>query len=191
VERRYIGRCRLPKRRAMARPTRRRLGLACVLAALAVACNLIDTRLGRHAELSAMLPGAVDEAGALECWLTLEFKSYPPDGNLRDVRVRFESIALAEPAEFDWEYIASHDKLSSREGFDADDLHEAEITSVVSRPPLGHPTQVRFPLRAKLVIEDAPATLFLEAELYWGGERQHVLRQTIEHIYSDEPPDPL
>ena len=66
-------------------------------------------------------------------------------------------------------------------------LQEAEVTSAVSRPPLGHPTQVRFPLPARQVIEDAPATLYLEAELYWGGEKQHSVRQTIEHIYASEP----
>ena len=158
------------------------LGLAASLAG----CNLIDTNLARHAELSHMVPASSEEAGALECWLTLEFKRYPKGGDLRDVVVRFESIALAEPAEFDWEYIASRDKLTRREGF-GPGLHEAEMTSPVSRPPLGQPTMVRFPLHARPVIDDAPATLYLEAELYWGGEKQDSLRRTIEHVYASEP----
>ncbi len=160
------------------------LGLAASLAA----CNLIDTNLGRHAELSHMVHASSEEAGALECWLTLEFKRYPMGGDLRDVVVRFESIALAEPAEFDWEFIASRDKLA-RVGF-GPGLHEAEMTSPVNRPPLGQPTMVRFPLRARAVIDDAPATLYLEAELYWGGERQDALRRTIEHVYSTKPNHP-
>ena len=157
------------------------LGLAASLAA----CNLIDTNLARHAELSHMVPSSSHEAGALECWVTLEFKRYPKGGDLRDVVVRFESMALAEPAEFDWEYIATRDKLTRRNGFGV--LHEAEMTSPVSRPPLGQPTMVRFPLQARAVIDDAPATLYLEAELYWGGEKQDTLRRTIEHVYSTEP----
>lgn len=154
---------------------------------LAGSCNLIDTSLARHAELSQMVPGTAVDTGELLCWLTLEFKHYPPEADLRDVRVRFESIALAEPAEFDWEFIAAHDKLTRRDGYGSG-LHEAEVTSPVSRPPLGLPTKVRFPLRAKSVIENAPATLYLEAELYWGGLKQDSHRRTIEHVYATSPP---
>jgi hypothetical protein len=162
-------------------------GALVLLAAIgAAACNMIDTDLARNAELSHMVPASSDEAGELECWLTVEFKRYPKGGNLRDVVVRFESIALAEPAEFDWEYIASRDKRTRREGFGAG-LHEAEMTTPVSRPPLGQPTMVRFPLRARHVIDDAPDILYLEVELYWGGERQDSLRRTIEHVYSTQP----
>jgi hypothetical protein len=157
------------------------------MAALVLGCNLIDTRLGRRAELSNMAPGASDGSGELECWLTLEFKRYPEHGDPRDVRVRFESIALAEPAEFDWSYIASHDKLTREDGF-GPGIHEAETTRAGSSPPLGQPTRVRFPLRARRVIEDAPSALYLEAELLWGGERQDALRQTLEHIYTSDPP---
>ena len=161
--------------------------VSCLALALGAGCNLIETDLARHARISHMVPALSDDPESLECWLTLEFSHYPEDGDLRDVRVRFESIALAEAAEFDWAYIAAHDKLTPREGFGIG-LHEAEITNAVSRPPLGHPTQVRFPLRAKPVIEDAPSTLYLEAELYWGGQKQHLLRQTLEHVYTDDPP---
>ena len=160
------------------------VGSACLVAP---GCNLIDTHSSRLADLSRTVPGPSEVPGSFECWLTLEFRSYPEEGDPRDVRVRFESIALAEPAEFDWSYIAAHDKLTSREGFGSG-LHEAEGTRPDARPPLGRPTQVRFPLRAKHTIENAPAVLYLEAELYWGGERQHTLRRSIEHIYAAEPP---
>jgi hypothetical protein len=60
------------------------------------------------------------------------------------------------------------------------------MTSPDSRPPLGRPTKIRFPLPARATIDGAPETLYLEAELYWGGEKQHTLRQTIEHIYAPE-----
>ena len=159
------------------------LALCLGLLVCATACNLIETNFARHAELSHMVPGSTADTGELLCWLTLEFKRYPANVDLRDVTVRFESIALAEPAEFDWEYIAAHDKLTRRDGYGSG-LHEAEVTSPVRRPPLGRPTKVRFPLRAKPVIENAPAVLYLEAELYWGGEKQHSMRQTIEHVYS-------
>lgn len=168
---------------------RRLLRLASCLGLLAcgTACNLIDSNLARQAELSHMVPGSAEaDSDALLCWLTLEFKHYPPDADLRDVRVRFESMALAEPAEFDWEYIAAHDKLTRRDGYGSG-LHEAEVTSPLGRPPLGRPTKVHFPLRAKPVIDNAPATLYLEAELYWGGRKQDSMRQTIEHVYTMAP----
>ncbi len=169
---------------------RRPLHLALCLGLLAcgAACNLIESNLARHAKLSHMVPGSTADSGELLCWLTLEFKRYPADGDLRDVKLRFESIALSEPAEFDWEYIAAHDKLTRRDGYGSS-LREAEVTSPVSRPPLGLPTKVRFPLRTKAVIQNAPATLYLEAELYWGGQKQDSMRQTIEHVYSTAPPD--
>jgi hypothetical protein len=151
---------------------------------LGAACNLIDTKPARHAEISHMVPGAAEtDGGHFLCWLTLEFKGYPPNGDLRDVEVHFDSIALAEPAVFDWAYIAAHDKLTRRDGYGSG-LHEAEVTSPGSRPPLGHPTKVRFPLPAKSFIEKAPEVLYLEAELYWGGRKQDSTRQTIEHLYS-------
>ena len=163
--------------------------LACCLALLAgaTACNLIDARFGRHAELSQMVPGAAEtQPEELGCWLTVEFMHYPPNVDPRDVQVRFESIALAEPAVFDWNYIAKHDLLTRRDGYGSG-LHEAEVTHAAARPPLGQPTQVRFPLQLKRVIENAPAVLYLEAELYWGGHRQHAVRQTIEHVYQTDP----
>lgn len=159
------------------------------LLACGSACNLIEANLARQAELSHMVPGAAEtDSDTILCWLTVEFKRYPTDADLRDVKVRFESIALAEPAEFDWEFIAAHDKLTRRDGYGSG-LHEAEVTSPESRPPLGQPTKVRFPLRAKPVIDNAPAILYLEAELYWGGQKQDSLRQTIEHVYSPAPDD--
>ena len=156
--------------------------LAAVLLGLP-SCNAIDVVIGRHAKLSKMVPGGSIATGALECWLTIEFNRYPKDADLRDVRVRFTSIALDAPAEFDWRYISQHDKIAAGNAFGSG-YHEAEMTLPTQPPPLGKPTKVRFPLSARRVIEQAPSTLFLEAELYWGGEKQHTLRKTIEHVYS-------
>ena len=163
----------------------RALALGCALTALILCggCNLIDLTLGRHASVTRMVPGGNIDSGELECWLTLQFNHYPKDADLRDVIVRFESIALASPAEFDWPYIARNDKLprGPRLGIG---YREAEMTSPEKPPPLGEPTKVRFPLRAKRVIENAPGTLYLEADLYWGGVKQDSRRAPIEHIYS-------
>ncbi len=146
-------------------------------------CNLVDIALGRHASLTHMSPGGNIGDGQLECWLTLEFQRYPKDADLRDVKVRFESIALAEPAEFDWSYIARNDKIARGQRFGSG-YREAEMTSPGKPPPLGEPTKVRFPLRAKKVIDNAPGVLYLEADLYWGGAKQDSLRAAIEHVYS-------
>ena len=172
------------------RPSRHRVVvLASVVTGLALGvgpgCNKIDLSMGRHASLSRMAAGGSPNSGEIECWLTLEFKHYPDGVELRDVKVRFQSIALADPAEFDWSFIAANDKLAEA-GTLAPNLAEAEVTDKSRPPPLGQPTMVRFPLRAKEVIEDAPATLYLEAELYWGGVKQHAIRRPIEHMYSHE-----
>lgn len=171
-------------RPASPRPTRLLATLACgVCVALgAAACNMIDAELGRHASISRMVPGyGLTGGDQLDCWLTLEFKHYP-EGGLRDVEVRFQSIALAESASFDWAYIAEHDKLA-RERTNGVGYREAEMTNAGKPPPLGQPTRIMFPLRAKPVITNAPETLYLEAELYWDGIRQDTIRRTIDHIY--------
>ncbi len=177
-------------RKRRSRTSRRRMPplaslVACLAFCMAAGCNKIDLSMGRHASLSRMAAGGSPNSGEIECWLTLEFKHYPKDAELLDVKVRFESIALAAPAEFDWSFIAANDKLAEA-GILAPNLHEAEVTDTSRPPPLGQPTMVRFPLRAKQVIENAPATLYLEAELYWGGVKQHAIRRPIEHMYSFE-----
>ena len=157
---------------------------ACLLGLFgASGCNLIDVITGREARLLEMVPGGNVGTGALDCWLTMEFRDYPEDADLRDVRVRFYSAALKKPAEFDWRYIASNDVKANGTAFGSGYV-KAQNTTPDAPPPLGEPIKVRFPLSARDVIEDAPSTLWLQAELYWGGEVQHSLRRTIEHVYS-------
>ena len=164
--------------------------LVCALAAAVVitasitaGVNLIDLTMDHNASLTNMVPRGDHANGQLECWLTLEFKHYPKDADLRDVKIRFESIALAEAAEFDWAFIAGNDKIARGQPFPMD-YREAEMTSPDRPPPLGEPVKIRFPLQAKQVIEDAPLVLYLEADLYWGGVKQDSLRAKIEHVYS-------
>ena len=130
-----------------------------------------------------MVPGAGLADEQLECWLTLEFKRYPKDAELRNIEVRFESIALSTAATFDWAYIAEHDKLTRNSKLGTR-FREAEMTTPSKPPPLGRPTRVRFMLDAKSVITNAPQTLYLEAELYWDGVKQDTVRRTIEHVYA-------
>jgi hypothetical protein len=133
-----------------------------------------------------MVPGGNIANGQLDCWITLEFTRYPDGADLRDVRIRFESTALEQPAEFDWAYIASRDVVA--QGTDFGSGHrQAEATQPGENPPLGQPTKVRLPLRAKRKIENAPATLWLEAELYWGGAKQDSVRRSLEHVYASTP----
>jgi hypothetical protein len=178
--------------RTVARHGRRRGGaLAGWLSALCLAtlltaipaCNVIDALVGRHAELSEMVPGGNINTGDLECWLTLEFKRYPEGVDLRDVRVRFESIALQEPQEFEWPFIAKHDQLPRGTKFGSG-YSKNDRTTPGENPPLDDPFKVRFPLRAKTRIENAPSNIWLNAELYWGGKKQDSVRRSIEHVYS-------
>jgi hypothetical protein len=161
--------------------------LALSIAALAAAgCNFIDVVRGRHARISNMVPGGSIATNRLDCWITLEFDRYPDAADLRDVRVRFESVALESPAEYDWAYIASHDVVAAGSAFGSGH-RDAPETQPGEDPPLGKPTMVQLPLRAKRVIEDAPATLWLEAQLHWGGKKQDAERRTLEHVYSTTP----
>jgi hypothetical protein len=159
--------------------------LAAVLAGLP-ACNLIDVALGRHAKLSKMVPGGNIGSGELECWLTLQFDRYPDGIDRRDVRVRFDSIALAKAQEFDWPYIAKHDQIPRGTEFGSG-YRENDRTEPRKDPPLGDPFKVRFPLRARKRIENAPKTIWLTAELFWGGENQNSYRRSLEHVYSSTP----
>jgi len=180
----------------MIRTTRSQTGalrpVACAVLALSIAsmavagCNFVDVVRGRHAKISKMVPGGNIANNKLDCWITLEFDRYPDGADLRDVRIRFESVALEAPAEFDWAYIASHDVVAAGTDFGSGhrDAHE---TQPGENPPLGKPTKVRLPLRAKREIEDAPATLWLEATLYWGGKKQDSERRTLEHVYASSP----
>jgi len=161
----------------------------CVLLLVAAAsmalpgCNVIDAVRGNHADLTDMVPGGNISTGEIDCWLTLTFESYPEGVDPRDVRVRFTSVALAQPAEFDWNFIASHDRVARGNDF-GNGYQANEATVAHEPPPLGQPLKVRFPLNAKPKIANAPSTLWLKAELYWGDEAQDDTKKTLNHVYA-------
>lgn len=151
------------------------------------ACNMIDAALGRHAHLSNMVPGQGLNGGDLQCWLTLEFDRIPEGIDSRDVVVRFTSVALEHPVEFDWDYIASRDLVvpDGNQAFGSGHRRNDE-TSPGQAPPVGA-LKVKFMLPAKERIENAPSTLFLRAELIWNGSSQDTVERTIEHVYASQP----
>jgi hypothetical protein len=177
---------------SLTRVTSRRLrchAVALCLALLALSvggCNVIDIVTGQGARIANMTPGGNIRSGGMDCWLTLEFKGLPEGMDARDVRVRFESVALEEPAEFDWAFIASHDKISAGDAFGSG-YHNNSETTPNTDPPLGQPIKARFPLRALSKIENAPSPLYLKAELYWGGKKRDSSKRTIEHVYALTP----
>ena len=73
----------------------------------AAGCSLLA-----DAKLSDMKPGMSDMMDKLECWLTIEFKKYPDNVDLRDVKVVFSSIALFADQSFNWQYIAANDQIA-------------------------------------------------------------------------------
>lgn len=149
-------------------------------------CNVIDIVTGQGAEIAEMTPGGDIATGGLDCWLTLEFKGLPAGADARDVRVRFESVALEEPAEFDWAFIASRDKISAGDAFGSG-YHDNSATTAKTDPPLGQRIKARFPLKARYKIENAPSPLYLRAELYWGGKKRDSAKRTIDHVYAHSP----
>jgi hypothetical protein len=164
------------------RPRFLALGLGLGLAALlAAGCGFV---FGKDASLSSMVPGGNLMDGELECWLTLEFEKYPEGVDPRDVSVRFASEALAVPAEFDWSYIAEKDMVAK--GMQAGNQWNKE-TSADAAPPLHEPLKVKFPLMAKRQIEKrVGSTIWLEAELWWGGKKQDSVKRAIDHMYQYE-----
>jgi hypothetical protein len=148
----------------------------------AAGCNVIDIARGRNARIVARVPGGDVATGEMDCWLTIQFDRPPSGVDLRDVKVRFDSLALQGPEEFDWSYIARNDVISQGSAFGSG-YRPAAHTQPSGDPPLGEELKVRFPLRAKRRIEDAP-TLRLEAELIWGGKSQDSEKRLIEHVYS-------
>jgi hypothetical protein len=157
--------------------------LMVMLAGGSLGCNVINAVIGRDARITKIIAGGNAATGKFDCWLTLEFDRLPKGIDPKDVEVRFTSIALVRESSFDWSYIASHDVLSSGTKFGSG-YHEATATQPNLDPPLGEVVKVRFPLRAKEMIESAPSPLWLHAELYWGGKKQDSTKDGIDHAYS-------
>ena len=151
----------------------------------AVACNVVDAALGRHAHLQEMVPGQSVNGGDLHCWLTMEFDRLPEGIDHRDVVVRFESVALKRPVEFDWQYIASHDLLVPQGNQAFGSGHRRNEASTPSEPPpIGTPFKIKFKLPAKTKVDKVSGALVLSAQLIWDGEEQDSLQRTIEHVYA-------
>ncbi len=158
----------------MSHPTR--MGLLAVVVALTLGCNRV--------EIQEMVPGGNVHSGQLECWLTLEFAEPPAGVDPTDVQVIFDSIALAEPAEFDWAYIASHDQvaLGMMQGF-----AQNEETWPDADPPVAMPIKVKYPLRARPRLQlDTGDSLDLTATVYWGGKKVASQTRSVRHVYRSE-----
>jgi hypothetical protein len=155
----------------------RAVGLA--LACTAVACG--------DAELSDMVPGGHIVTGELECWLTLEFKRLPEGIDPKDVKIRFVSEALETPAEFGWPFIARNDYELRKNVSFGPAMRRKFSTTAAGPPPLNEPLRVKFPLEAKRRVQMGFAsTLWLHAELWWGGEKQDSVKRSIGHMYQRE-----
>jgi hypothetical protein len=139
------------------------------------------------ATIDNMIPGGNIGSGELECWLVLEFDSYPDGADLRDISVRFHSNALTDTPEFDWAYIAERDVISGKRFGDGHSPNQA--TSAASEPPLGQPMKVKFPLYAKPELETSTNEIWLHADLYWDGVKQDSMKRDIQRLYGskDDP----
>jgi hypothetical protein len=171
----------------MARTILRRLRFLpfAALASGVLGCGPVAA-LFSDARITAITPGQSINGGDLDCWLTLEFDEVPNGIDPQDVRVRFESIALVEPSEFDWTYIAENDVVSAGDHFGAG-YNDNTATTPGSPPPAGMPIKARFKLHPKEKLENKPDTLYLHATLYWGGKREDTTKQAIEHVYASTP----
>lgn len=149
-----------------------------VLVLMTTGCSLLGCG---NARLSGMIPGMSKRMDKLECWLTIEFKKYPENIDLQDVKVVFSSIALHSDETYDWAYIAGNNVIPQGlgKGFAP---NEASVPGM--KPPLEVPVKVRFPLSARPSLDlDLTETIWLSAELFWGGKSQGRIEKTIEHVY--------
>ncbi len=156
-------------------------GLVCLigLSLLWAGCSFLSP-----VELSEMVPGMSKQMDKLECWLTIEVTKYPSEIDLRDMRVEFDSMALAKKEVFEWDYIAAHDVISL--GF-MKGFKENSASTPEGKPPLNTPLKVNYPLHAKQHLNvPAGETILLTAELYWGGKQVASINRTIEHVYHPE-----
>ena len=155
--------------------------ISCLILASLLAATSCGMLGGCHAKLSGMVPGMSERMDMLECWLTIEFKKYPKNADLRDVKVVFSSIALFEDESFDWSYIAANDRIAQGMG---KGYRPNDETQPDQDPPLKTKIKVKFPLRARPQLElDLTETISLEATLFWGGKKQGSISQPIEHVY--------
>jgi hypothetical protein len=148
------------------------------------ACNLVDGAVQHEATMSRMLPGRLGAGGRLDCWLTIEFERYPDGVDPHDVRVRFYSPALAEPAEFDWRYIAGNDVVARAAAHGGAPVPQ-DRTRPGEPPPLGEAIDIRFPLTTRPALASLRTPIRLQAELYWGGKSQGALQHDIEDLFEE------
>lgn len=121
-----------------------------------------------------------DGNAKLECSLridTLQADCYAtflklPAGDPTDVRIEFDGQTLAEPAQFDWAYLAP---LDSREG---------PAPKADEPPPLGRQLRWRMPL--KLVQELTPSIgdFIVHAKLFWAGRPQDMARFSTKVVFA-------
>lgn len=137
-----------------------------------------------NAEIDGMTAGGHIMTGELECWLKLVFEEPPADIDATDVTVRFHSDALDEVAVFDWAFIAEHDVTSGKDFGSGNRPNLA--TNAQASPPVGEIVKVRFPLYAKRQLDVADGPIWLEAELWWGGEKQDTSKKDIQRLYRGE-----
>ncbi len=124
-----------------------------------------------------MVPSPPPIEGQLNCKLTLEFNGISTRLDAKDVRVRFYSPALRHPAEFDWSFMAeSHSFPHSSQPL-------RDHASRASSPPLGRAIRVQFPLAMQKDLPYETRPIWLQAELYWGGEIQDSARLALDSIY--------
>jgi hypothetical protein len=151
--------------------------LVLISTAALVACS--------DATIENMVPGGSISTGALECWLTLQFDALPNGVDPKDVKVRFHSIALDGEPEFDWSFIAGRDVTAGGGKFGSGNRPN-DATTAQTDPPLGQPLKVKFPLEAKPEIHIVGDSVWLHADLYWGGTKQDSIKRDIQRLYTAE-----
>jgi hypothetical protein len=136
-----------------------------------------------HCKVRNVVPGG-DRFTESYCWVTLEFRSYPKEGNRRDVNLTLTSEALAQPVQLSWNNIASQAQVPHPPYG-----HDPAGWSASQDPQLGKPIDLRIKLPLRQKIETGTFnTLMITAELTWAGKLQGRRTATLRHLYETEMP---
>ncbi|MBX7101813.1 MAG: hypothetical protein K1X89_29125 [Myxococcaceae bacterium] len=128
-----------------------------------------------NATLSDVRPGLGGDG--ISCWATLNFKSRPKSGDLRDVKVVFTSIVLDGEKTFGWEELTANDYQSHFEKNWLNDQQEVltldPSTTAESDPPVGGTMKVKLYMPSKSEVQAGGYTdVTLQVALWWAGVKQ-------------------
>lgn len=142
-----------------------------------------------NATLSEVRPGIAGDG--ISCWATLNFKSRPKSGDLKDVKLVFSSIVLDADKTFGWEELTANDYQSRLEKNWLNDQQEVlsldPATTAESDPPVGGTMKVKLYMPSKPEVKAGSTTdVTLQVALWWAGVKQDSASRGLFLVYQKQ-----